>query len=82
MGVACALWPRRVSLALHGEHAQTNFPASEYSAADLAQFQVGGRLPAAAPCCSTCCCALLWRAFTCCCVRWGAGALRPGLRCP
>lgn len=29
----------RVSLALHGEHAQTNFPAAEYAPAELEQFR-------------------------------------------
>ena len=32
---------RRVSLALHGEHAQTNFPASHYAAEDVSAFRYG-----------------------------------------
>lgn len=42
-----------MSLALHGEHAQTNFPASEYNPADLAQFQVG-RMGGGAVCVCVC----------------------------
>lgn len=35
--------PRRVSLALHGDSAQTNFPASNYRHEDVAQYRWGGR---------------------------------------